>query len=137
MGDFNDLNLEDFKPEDFQDPLALLDALNEKRKKLNISEVEKNDYLYEDGAPLDELLSITDIERRFKVPLETVRSAIKTRTLTPVASIPLFSASDVARFIESSKTSLPPAAIAFLKEIEHMRTNYSYKPLLFVTADPF
>lgn len=125
-----DLFREDFKPEVFQDPIALLDALKKKKKALNVSALEENDYLYEAEMSTDELLSMSDIERRYHVSIETVRSAIKTKVLVPVASIPLFSSVDVMKFIEDTKTSLSPIATMFLEEIEHMRINYSYKPLL-------
>ena len=130
MGDYSDLSLEDFQPEVFQDPVALLDALKKKKKALNVSALEENDCLYEAEASTDELLSMSEIERRYHVSIETVRSAIKTKVLAPVASIPLFSSADKMKFIEDAKTSRSPVVTTFLEEIEHMRTNYSYKPLL-------
>ena len=131
MGDYNDFSQEDFGPEVFKDPIAMLEALKRKKKSLNATAaLEQNDCVYESKVPSDELLSMSDIERRYHVSIEALRLAIKTKTLVPVASIPLFSSEDVMRFIEGANTLIPTIVATFLEEIEHMRTNYSYKPLL-------
>lgn len=123
-------SINDFDQEVFKDPIALINALKERNEAFAGTEINEVDFICEKAPIPADLLSISAIAERYNLPAEIIKSAIKAKELIPTVYVPFFCTSDVDSFVRKSDFSLSPLVVSFLKEIDCMYVNYSYKPLL-------
>lgn len=117
------ISVHDLSEEDFEDPISLLDAIRR-----------YNQQVVPDGnEPQKELLlSVSDIQKRYGLSLDYIKSSILAGIITP-AKIDLFFTEEDAKKIAERSGSLNPLMTAFEKELDKMAMNYSYKPILLLS----
>ena len=119
----DNISVNDFNEEDFNDPITLLDAI----RRLNLQAISGPE------TPKEKtLLSVDDIQKRYGLSEEYIRSSILAGVICPVRMDLYFTEDDVRAIAEKSK-SLNPLMTAFEKELDKMVMNYSYKPLLLLS----
>lgn len=123
------INTEEFDLSSFDDPIALLQILKQKNKEPFAAIVGNEDLFFERDTK-DGIITPQGIAEKYDLPINFVRGLVTTKDITPVGYIPVFSVSEFEAFYENHDFSNPPIVDAFLYELDHMRTNYSYKPLL-------
>lgn len=119
--DVNDnISLSDLCEEDFDNPIALLDAI----RKLNLQAI-TNQYESQNST----LLSVDDIQKKYGLSEDYIKSSILAGVICPAKMELYFTEEDARKMAERSNV-LNPLMVAFEKELEKMSMNYSYKPLL-------
>lgn len=119
----DNISVTDLNEEDFNDPITLLDAI----RRLNLQAISGPEILKEKT-----LLSVDDIQKKYGLSEEYIRSSILTGAICPARMDLYFTEEDVRAIAEKSK-SLNPLMVAFEKELDKMVMNYSYKPLLLLS----
>ena len=119
----DNISVTDLNEEDFNDPITLLDAI----RRLNLQAISDPETLKEKT-----LLSVDDIQKKYGLSEEYIRSSILTGAICPARMDLYFTKEDVRAIAEKSK-SLNPLMAAFEKELDKMVMNYSYKPLLLLS----
>lgn len=115
-----ELSIHDFAEDDFNDPIALLDAI--KRRNIQVDTVDT----MENKSPK---MLLSDIEREYGVSVDELINAIRLGKLNPISIIPVFEKSDVVDFIKSNSLN-SILYDSFMEELQKMSMNYSYKPIL-------
>lgn len=123
------LKVEDFERDDFENPIKLLEALNAKQTEPYAQQTNLDSYIKVDvEADQVRTCTIAEISKHCEVPTGIIRSAVESGALKMSAYIPLISLDDAENFIaRQGKNSL---FSSFMYEVQSMRTNYSYKPVL-------
>lgn len=117
------ISITDLTQEDFEDPISLLDAIRKFNQKA----------ISDENEPQGEfLLSVTDIQKRYGLSLDYIKSSILAGIITP-AKIDLYFTEEDAKRIAERSGSLNPLMTAFEKELDNMAMNYSYKPILLLS----
>lgn len=119
---FFDITIEDFDESDFADPISLLDALKKKGSACK--------QISSDFPKTSDCLTVSQISQQYNVEVEDILGAIKNGTLVADKVVPLFSLKAVEAFLSAPNNGRTSLFDNFMREITHMRVNYSYKPVL-------
>lgn len=111
-------SLDDFDDLDFKDPISLLAAIK------NLSAQSQNA-----ACSVPRLLSAEDLQRDYGLSADYIRTALLAGSVKPAQIVLYFSKEDAER-LSSEATAGNPLVTAFIKELDKMAMNYSYKPLL-------
>ena len=117
------ISVNDLSEEDFEDPISLLDAIRKFTQQVVPDENHPQEKL---------LLSVSDIQKRYGLSLDYIKSSILAGIITP-AKIDLYFTEEDAKKIAERSSSLNPLMTAFEKELDKMAMNYSYKPILLLS----
>lgn len=116
-------SIDDFDENDFSDPIALLSAMHQLSTRIDMGNVEDT---------TDGLITISDIQEQYHIPVEIIQSALSAGTISPAKIVLYFDADQVNSLIQ--KAGGPdPLATAFERELHKMAMNYSYKPILLLS----
>lgn len=116
------ITIDDFNESDFGDPISLLDALQKRSSaRAHILPDFQTDF---DG------LTVSQISRKYNVEVEEVLKAIENGELVADRVVPLFSKRVIEDFFAGQAEGRSVLFDDFMREITHMRVNYSYKPVL-------
>lgn len=121
----NDFNIDDFTENDFSDPILLLEAL--KKRESYISE--KSNSVDSVKQQNNVLVSLSDIKKEYGINPEEIINSVKKGVLSPTVIIPLFSIDDIKKYT-SGNVVCETIIDDFEKELNTMKMNYSYKPVL-------
>lgn len=119
---FLDITIDDLDESDFGDPISLLEALLKRgsaRKQISSDLPKKSD-----------CLTVSQISQQYNVEVEDILNAIKNGNLVADKVVPLFSQKVVEAFLSDLNNGRTTLFDNFMREITHMRVNYSYKPVL-------
>lgn len=119
----NKISINDLTDEDFNDPISLLDAIG----RLNMQVISK-----QDKSSRQKLLSIADIQSKYGLSADYIKSSILAGAISPSRMDLYFTEEDVKRVAERSGL-LNLLMAAFEKELDKMAMNYSYKPILLLS----
>lgn len=119
----NKMDVDDFSNEDFNDPIALLSAIQSANKKAP-------PYVSEEACE-SELLTIDQILKEYNITEEFINAAVQSKKLKPARCILEFSRHDIDSFLGMNPE--PSLFHEFMYEIENMRINYSYKPVFILS----
>ena len=117
------ISVSDFSEKDFEDPISLLDAIRRFNQQVISDQNQTSKEL---------LLSVTDIQKRYGLSLDYIKSSILAGIISP-ARMDLYFTEEDAKKIAERSGSLNPLMAAFEKELDKMVMNYSYKPILLLS----
>lgn len=117
-----DITIDDFKESDFGDPISLLDALKKRSS--------ARAHILPDFQTDFDCLTVSQISQKYNVEVEDILRAIENGELVADRVVPLFSKRVIEDFFAGQAEGRSVLFDDFMREITHMRVNYSYKPVL-------
>ena len=124
MDDYSlhNITIDDFQESDFGDPITLLDAL--------LKRGSAQTQIAPDFQKDSDYYTVSQLSQEYHLDVEDFMRAISNGELVADKVVPLFSKKVVEAYLSGREKGSSVLYDDFMREMAHMRVNYSYKPIL-------
>ena len=125
-------DISEFDPAVFDDPIKLLAAIEQYERQVKNAEIVPGKHQDLLESEKSNTLSLDSVVSKYYLSKDQIMLAVKNNQLQVAEYIPCFYQSDIERFLREVSQENSPLYTAFLNEVENMRIQYSYKPVLWL-----